>query len=160
MTAPGWSAIIATPLPDGWRFGIRCDGAAVYETEFLPAATLLQAPDSECARRAVADVQRYFAAGHSMPATALAPHGTPFQQRVWQALRAIPPGQPYSYGELAHRLGSSPRAVAGACRANPIPLLIPCHRVVAAHGPGGFMGATEGEPLRLKNWLLEHEAAG
>ncbi len=156
---PTWSAVIATPLPDGWRFGIRCDGEAVCETEFLPAATPLQAPDSECARRAVADVQHYFTDGGA-PRTELAPHGTPFQQRVWQALRAIPPGQPYSYGELARRLGSSARAVAGACRANPIPLLIPCHRVVAAHGPGGFMGAVDGAPLRLKNWLLEHEAAG
>lgn len=155
-----WSAVIATPLPGGWRFGIRCEGEAVNETEFLPAGTSLRAPETDCARRAVADVQRYFATGHSVPGTALAPHGTPFQQRVWQALLAIPPGRPCSYGALAHQLGSSPRAVAGACRANPIPLLIPCHRVVAAHGPGGFMGATEGEPLRLKNWLLEHEAAG
>jgi methylated-DNA-[protein]-cysteine S-methyltransferase len=155
-----WSAVIATPLPGGWRFGIRCEDGGVRETDFLPAGTPLKTAADDCARRAVADVRSYFANQPGPPAAELAPRGTPFQQRVWQALRAIPPGQPCSYGTLAARLGSGPRAVAAACRANPIPLLIPCHRVVAAHGPGGYMGATEGEPLRLKNWLLEHEAAG
>ncbi len=159
MNDAGWSAVIATPLPGGWRYGIRCEGAGVSESEFLPASAPLRAPDTDCARRAVADVQHYFSAPHSHPATELLPRGTPFQQRVWQALRDIPPGLPCTYGELARRLGSSARAVAGACRANPVPLLIPCHRVVAAHGAGGYMGATEGEPLRLKNWLLNHEAA-
>jgi methylated-DNA-[protein]-cysteine S-methyltransferase len=114
----------------------------------------------ECARHAVADVERYFSACHSLFTVELGPYGTPFQQRVWRALCAIPPGRPCSYGELAQALGSSARAVAAACRANPIPLLIPCHRVVAAHGPGGYMGATDGEPLQLKIWLLHHEAAG
>lgn len=156
----GWSAVIATPLPTGWCFGIRCDGNRVCATDFLPPGTPLQAAVGECAHRAVADVERYFSVAHTSLSVTLAPHGTPFQQRVWQALRAIPPGRPCSYGELAHIVGSSARAVAAACRANPIPLLIPCHRVVAAHGPGGYMGATDGEPLQLKIWLLDHEAAG
>lgn len=154
-----WSAVIATPLP-AWRFGIRCTGDAVSEAEFLPATTPLHSPQDDCARQAAADVQRYFSAAHTPPSVVLAPQGTPFQQRVWQALLALPAGRPCSYGVLAQRLGSSARAVAAACRANPIPLLIPCHRVVAAHGLGGYMGAVDGEPLRLKNWLLEHEAAG
>lgn len=129
------------------------------EAEFLPASTPLQPPASDCARRAVADVQRFLAAGHHQFTVTLALRGTPFQQRVWQALRAIPPGQPCSYGALARRLGSSARAVAAACRANPVALFIPCHRVVAAHGLGGYMGALEGEPVRLKQWLLDHESA-
>ncbi len=71
----------------------------------------------------------------------LHPAGTTFQQRVWQALSRIPYGRLVSYGELAASLGSSPRAVGGACGANPIPLLIPCHRVVAADGRlGGYSG--------------------
>lgn len=154
-----WSAVIATPLPE-WRFGIRCVDGAVHETEFLPASAPLRTAHDDCARQAVIDVQRYFSAAHTPSSVALAPQGTPFQQRVWQALLAIPVGRPCSYGVLAQHLGSSARAVAAACRANPIPLLIPCHRVVAAHGPGGYMGAVDGAPLRLKHWLLEHEAAG
>ena len=66
------------------------------------------------------------------------------QQRVWRLLRAIPPGQTRTYGELAQALSTSPRAVGGACRANPIVLLIPCHRVVAVDGEGGFAGQREG----------------
>jgi len=87
----------------------------------------------------------------------LAPSGTPFQQRVWSTLREIPPGERRTYGELARELGTSPRAVGGACRANPVPLLIPCHRVVAANGDGGFAGHTEGRWLEIKRWLLDHE---
>uniref|UniRef100_A0A450UR85 methylated-DNA--[protein]-cysteine S-methyltransferase n=1 Tax=Candidatus Kentrum sp. LFY TaxID=2126342 RepID=A0A450UR85_9GAMM len=87
----------------------------------------------------------------------LAPGGTPFQRRVWQALQSIPSGVTMSYGVLASRLGTSARAVGNACRRNPIPIVIPCHRVISAHGPGGFMGSWTGRPLAIKKWLLTHE---
>ncbi|MCF1182587.1 methylated-DNA--[protein]-cysteine S-methyltransferase [Marichromatium gracile] len=87
----------------------------------------------------------------------LQPAGTAFQQRVWSALRAIPPGRPCTYGELAARLGSSARAIGQACRANPCPLVVPCHRVVGRRGAGGFGGARAGAPLAVKRWLLRHE---
>ena len=83
--------------------------------------------------------------------------GTAFQQRVWQALQAIPYGQTRRYGEIAEQLNSSARAVGNACRANPVPIFVPCHRVVAKSGIGGFSGATEGEKLDVKQWLLAHE---
>ena len=83
--------------------------------------------------------------------------GTPFQQKVWSALQRIPPGEVRTYGELARQLRSSPRAVGGACRRNPVPLLVPCHRVVAAQGLGGFAGRTTGKEVALKRWLLQHE---
>jgi methylated-DNA-[protein]-cysteine S-methyltransferase len=86
-------------------------------------------------------------------------HGTSFQQRVWRALMAIPVGQVRSYGELARELRTSARAIANACRANPIAIIVPCHRVVGAHGLGGYMGALSGEPLAIKEWLLRHEGA-
>lgn len=82
--------------------------------------------------------------------------GTPFQQRVWQAIAQIPAGQTLTYAQLADRVHSGPRAVANACGANPTPLLVPCHRVVARKGLGGFM---QGHPqgLIIKRWLLAHE---
>ena len=83
--------------------------------------------------------------------------GTDFQQRVWRALKEIPPGEVRTYGELARSLGSGPRAVAAACRANPWPLLIPCHRIVGSNGEGGYCGYTEGPYLAIKRWLLTHE---
>ena len=84
-------------------------------------------------------------------------HGTSFQCRVWRALQSIPPGRTITYGELARQLGTSARAVGGACRANPCPIVVPCHRVVAANGLGGFAGDTSGHKLEVKRWLLRHE---
>lgn len=86
----------------------------------------------------------------------LTQQGTAFQQRVWQAIAAIPLGEVRTYGELAREIGSGPRAVANACGANKLPLLVPCHRVVAQHSLGGFMqGKANG--LIIKQWLLKHE---
>jgi len=89
--------------------------------------------------------------------------GTPFQQRVWQALKAIPSGHVKTYGELAKELNSSARAVGNACRHNPFPVIIPCHRIVSASGIGGYAGDTldlqKGQInyLQIKQWLLAHE---
>ena len=84
--------------------------------------------------------------------------GTTFQQKVWQAIAAIPRGQTRTYSELALQIGSGPRAVANACGANRLPLVIPCHRVVAKNGLGGFMQGTHNGWL-IKQWLLQHELA-
>ncbi len=96
--------------------------------------------------------------GQPAPRLPLYRRGTPFQRRVWALLRSIPVGGLRRYGELADRLGSSPRAVAAACRANPWVLYVPCHRVVAKKDAGGFMGARHGWAVDLKRRLLEHEA--
>ena len=104
---------------------------------------------------AVAQLQDYFDGGRSDFDLPLRAHGTAFQQRVWDALRAIPIGQTRSYGELAKLLGSSARAVGQANGSNPIPIFIPCHRVLAAAGALGGYSGLEGPPTKL--WLLEHE---
>ncbi|MES9988103.1 MAG: methylated-DNA--[protein]-cysteine S-methyltransferase [Candidatus Thiodiazotropha endolucinida] len=85
--------------------------------------------------------------------------GTPFQCRVWQALQEIPSGSTLTYGELARQIGSGARAVGNACRDNPCPLIVPCHRVVGTAGLGGFAGERGGEKLEIKRWLLKHEGA-
>ena len=87
--------------------------------------------------------------------------GTRHQIAVWEAMQAIPAGETRTYGEIAKAVGSSARAVGGACGANPIPLVVPCHRVVANDGSlGGFMGVRgEGFERSIKRWLLEHEGA-
>lgn len=84
-------------------------------------------------------------------------HGTSHRMRVWDALRAIPPGQVKTYGQIAGELSSGPRAVAGACRSNEFPILIPCHRVVSSQGLGGYCGRLDGPFLEIKRWLLRHE---
>ena len=85
--------------------------------------------------------------------------GTAFQQKVWNALKKIPSGKVVTYGELANKLGTSARAVGNACRNNPIPLVIPCHRVVSSCGIGGYAGDTSGDLLKFKSWLLQHEGS-
>lgn len=83
-------------------------------------------------------------------------HGTPFQQKVWQAIAEIPAGEVRTYQDIARRIGSHPRAVGSACGKNPLSLVVPCHRIVAKQGLGGF-SCKEGDALSIKRWLLKHE---
>jgi len=106
-------------------------------------------------RTAVSDrVRAYFAGDvRALDGIPVEPAGTPFQRRVWGALRDIPPGETRTYGELARLLGTHPRAVGSANGANPVSLAIPCHRVVGADGK--LCGYAWGE--ERKRWLLAHE---
>lgn len=83
--------------------------------------------------------------------------GTDFQVRVWDQIRKIPFGDTQTYGEIAKKIKSGPRAVGNACRRNKLLLVVPCHRVVSATGLGGFMGDADGSLVRRKQWLLNHE---
>jgi methylated-DNA-[protein]-cysteine S-methyltransferase len=84
--------------------------------------------------------------------------GSKHQVDVWQAMQKIKPGATQTYGELSDSIDSSPRAVGTACGQNPVPIVVPCHRVVAANGLGGFMGGKQDDPLKIKRWLLAHES--
>ncbi|MCL4471350.1 MAG: methylated-DNA--[protein]-cysteine S-methyltransferase [Gammaproteobacteria bacterium] len=150
-----YQARIASPFA---VLGIVTDGAALTALDFLPLGTPVLEPQDAVAKKVCEQLRGYldgFPVRFDVP---LAPRGTPFQNRVWQALRRIPYGSTQSYGELARLLDSAPRAVGQACGANPIPVIIPCHRVLARHGLGGFMNSSGGEPLAIKRWLLEHES--
>ena len=105
----------------------------------------------------IAQLKKYFGFATSFIAIPLAPKGTPFQRSVWHALTEIPLGETRTYGDIANKLNSSPRAVGNACRKNPIQIIIPCHRVISAKGIGGYAGETEGHQLSIKRWLLKHE---
>lgn len=83
-------------------------------------------------------------------------NGTAYQRKVWQAIAEIPAGQVMTYQDIARKIGSHPRAVGGACGKNPLALVIPCHRVVAKTGLGGFSSGEE-KALAVKHWLLAHE---
>lgn len=86
----------------------------------------------------------------------LSPSGTAFQRRVWDRMRRIPYGETLTYGDMARAIGSAPRAVGGACGANPLPIFIPCHRVIGAGGSlGGYSG---GAGRSIKVALLELES--
>lgn len=146
---------MATPFA---VLGIRSDASGVTAVDYLACAHPRSPPDSPMAARAVADIERYLADPDHPFDVPLHPRGTPFQQRVWQAILDIPSGESRTYGELAKKLVSAARAVGQACGSNPIALIIPCHRVTGSRGHlGGFMHSTASDPLRIKRWLLIHE---
>ncbi len=99
----------------------------------------------------------YFSSAISLQTIPLALQGTLFQKSVWHELSKIPVGETRTYGEIAHKLNSSARAVGNACRRNPVQIIVPCHRVVSAKGLGGYAGETQGRQLDIKRWLLNHE---
>lgn len=148
-------AVIAAPFG---RLGLRAEAGRLVAIDFLPADAALVKPVSAgvCAQAATE-----LAAWFDDPRTPFAVDyqliGSPFQLQVWRGIAAIPLGQTLSYGELAERVGGVARAVGGACGRNPLPIIIPCHRVLAQHGLGGFNRHAAGEMLRIKQWLLVHE---
>jgi len=149
------SAKMRTPFA---VLGIRTAGSAVTGIEYLSRREREQAPVDSIAEKACRQLERYLADPAWRFTLPLAPSGTAFRRRVWDALTRIPVGESRTYGELARGLYTAPRAIGGACGANPIALVIPCHRVVGSQGSlGGFMGVTEGDPIAIKRWLLAHE---
>jgi methylated-DNA-[protein]-cysteine S-methyltransferase len=138
--------------------GISTDGAVVTGVRYLPRNTATRPPHDRAAERACREVERYLADPAYCFKLPYRLDGTSFQQRVWREIEKLFPIKTITYGELAQRIRSAPRAVGGACGANPVPLFAPCHRVLAAGGLlGGFMGGNQDFPLSVKRWLLRHE---
>jgi len=137
--------------------GIRCDGRALLGIDFLPATEKPQRATTAFAKTVCEQLLRYMENPDAIFTVPLAPNGTPHQQKVWRAMCEIPRGTTRNYGELAAELKSGAQAVGQACGANPIPIFIPCHRVVGKSGLGGFMRQASGVSLDIKRWLLAHE---
>jgi len=151
-----FDAVLATPFG---RLGLRTDAGALTGVAFLPARVRPLDPVDPLAARACAQVERYLRDPEFQFSLPLRQTGTAFQRRVWEAIAAIAPGRTRTYGDIARELGSAPRAVGQACGENRYPLVIPCHRVVAASAMGGFAHAADGYLPRVKRWLLAHESA-
>ena len=149
-----YQAVITAP---GFCLGVRCDEDEIHSIRFLPV-TAAVAPRNALAAEAARQLKAYLADAEHLFALPLRAAGTPFQRRVWQQIAAIPTHQTRSYGEVARLLHNAPRAVGQACGANPYPLVVPCHRVLASGGGlGGFARQNGGFLLDVKRWLLAHE---
>lgn len=148
------------PAPFG-ALGIRTIDEHVRELVYLPPAFAEKAPDNATAELAARQVAHYLVDADFAFDLPLQPVGTAFQRKVWERINAIPRGSVRTYGQLARLLESHPRAVGQACGANWFPLIIPCHRVTAAGGLGGFSNHDDehGFHLSVKRWLLRHEGA-
>jgi methylated-DNA-[protein]-cysteine S-methyltransferase len=154
---PPYEARLATPFA---VLGIRVAGSRLAGIDYLPPGAATLAPLSSLAERTCRQIERYLddpAYRFDLPFEF---EGSAFQCRVWREICSIPAGATRTYLDIARRLRTAPRPVGGACGANRIPIVIPCHRVVASNGIGGFMNARAGLPLTIKRWLLTHEKAG
>ncbi|MDH4096537.1 MAG: methylated-DNA--[protein]-cysteine S-methyltransferase [Betaproteobacteria bacterium] len=139
------------------KVAVKTRDGHVVAIRYLPPAAEAMAPRNALAERAAHQLERYREDADAAFDLPLAIEGTPLQRGVWQAMCAIPRGRTRTYGELARELGAQARAVGQACGDNRLPIVIPCHRVVAAAGIGGFGHATGGYLLEAKRWLLMHE---
>jgi methylated-DNA-[protein]-cysteine S-methyltransferase len=140
------------------RFRAEARGGAVVALSPVVSSQPLAPPRVDVLRALGDELSAYFSGALDAFTVPVDPAGTSFQRSVWAALRAIPRGETISYAELARRVGrpKAARAVGAANGKNPIPIVIPCHRVIGANGE--LVGFAWG--LGCKSWLLEHEAAG
>ena len=129
----------------------------VSEIRYLPPSAPLKAPANALAERAAEQLTGYLHNPDARFDLPLLVEGTQFQRQLWDALCEIPRGKTLTYGQLAGRLGAQARAIGQACGDNRLPIVIPCHRVVAANGLGGFAHSTSGYLIEAKRWLLMHE---
>lgn len=142
--------------PVGW-LAIHCSDAELLRIEWASSPPTAIQPPRGLAQTTIEQLDAYFRNPDHRFELPLAPAATEFRQRVRQLLQQIPAGHSRTYGDAAQQLGSIARAVGQACRTNPLPIIVPCHRIVAATGLGGFNGQTSGHFLDHKSWLLSHE---
>lgn len=149
-----YEAVVETPFG---AVGIVSQGMQVV-IDLLPEKLEQKPTTQKLAQNIAAQIEAYLKNANSGFNLPIKLKGTPFQRNVWQIIDAIPSGQVLTYSQIAEQLKSSPRAVANACGANFLPIVIPCHRVVAKDSLGGFMRDAE-HGLTIKKWLLKHEGA-
>lgn len=141
---------LSTPVG---RLRVVSDGSAITVLDWRRAARQDERPEL---RAACAQLAAYFDGRLTEFDLPLAVEGSAFQKQVCAAMQAIPFGETLTYGEIARRLGAPAQAVGQACGANPIAVIIPCHRVLGARSLGGFSAAGG---VETKVWLLRHEGA-
>jgi methylated-DNA-[protein]-cysteine S-methyltransferase len=153
--SPPFDACLVAPFA---TLGIRADDDAIVSITFLPTNVAARVPrKNSLAHLACVQLMSYLdnpAFTFDLP---IRLRGSKHQLDVWQAMREIPVGHTKTYGEIAGEIGSNARAVGTACGRNPVPIVVPCHRIVAADGVGGFMGGKKEASLNIKHWLLQHE---
>ena len=155
-----WDAVIEFPR---MKVAVATRDERVTAIRYLPLSAASQEPQNALAERAARQIERYREDPDAKFDLPLLIEGSEFQRRVWDAMCAIPRGRTLTYGEMARKLDAGgydmARVVGQACGDNRLPIVIPCHRVVAADGIGGFGHSTDGFLLEAKRWLLMHEAS-
>jgi methylated-DNA-[protein]-cysteine S-methyltransferase len=136
-----YSAIFSSPLGP---VGLIMQEDKLTTLELLDNSAPLKKPRDTYSQEIAEQLAAYFKNPQQPFRLDLTLTGTPFQKKVWQAVQNIGPGKTKTYGQLAKELASAPRAIGQACKSNPIVIIVPCHRVVAANDVGGYAGARDG----------------
>ena len=147
-------AIILTPIA---KFGLYAKGDVLIKAEWVLDNRTLRQPETEFLGNILQQINNFWQGAFLFSSIPMFRQGTEYRIKVMEELYRIPAGETRTYADLAASLASAPRAIGGACRNNPFPLLIPCHRVVSITGLGGYSGETEGELPEIKQKLLAHE---
>ncbi|MGL4767055.1 MAG: methylated-DNA--[protein]-cysteine S-methyltransferase [Formosimonas sp.] len=155
---PDWfDAVVPAPF-GGVGVRLSADKQQVFELTYLPDGVPSQHGASVLAQKVFAQVSEYLRNPQATFDLPLMNQGTAFQNKVWQTIAQVPFGHTLTYQSVGRLIAcGSPRAVGGACGANPYPLIVPCHRVVASQGIGGFARHDDGFHVGVKRWLLAHE---
>jgi methylated-DNA-[protein]-cysteine S-methyltransferase len=138
------------------RLLIKSNGLAITRVAWLKRDDPIPTGETDTVcDRAAAELTEYFSGSLKTFTVPIHLEGSDLQLRVWQVMREIPFGQVLTYGDVAHQIGSEPQAVGTTCGQNPIPVIVPCHRIVGAGGKlTGFSG---GNGIETKAFLLDHE---
>ena len=136
---------------------ISCKNNNLVQLKYTDALTPIEQQNTHIDVQVAQQLKAYFQNAKFVFDLPLAISGTPLQQDIWLHIAAIPCGQILTYGQLAKMLNTSARVIGNACRSNPIPIIIPCHRVVAKNHLGGYCGPSQ-IGLKRKQWLLQHES--
>ena len=142
-----------------FKVGVATRDGVVTQLKYLPLSAPSVSPGSELAKRAERQLESYKRDPNTVFDLPVVIEGSELQKAVWKAMCAIPRGKTRTYGDLARELGADAQDIGQCCGDNRLPLVIPCHRIVAADGIGGFAHATSGYLVEAKRWLLMHEAA-
>lgn len=151
-----FNAVFSSPCG---MLGLRCNESTLLSIEFLGHQAKSIQANLPIAKESVRQLNAYFLDPSFQFELPLPVPASDHQHKVRDCLQTIPCGEVLSYSGLAEKIGSGARAVANACRHNPVPIIVPCHRIVAKSGIGGFAGKTAGLLVENKRWLLKHEGA-
>lgn len=147
-----YTAVFNTPIG---KLGVYAE-QSLEKISFCPDSRIKK-PSNPLSEKVQQQISAYFANPSSQFNLPYLLKGTELQNKIWQELATIPLGTTLTYSDLANRLNTHPRVIGNACRKNPLPIIFPCHRIIAKNNLGGFAGATAGKLLKIKEFLLEHE---
>lgn len=145
-------------MPFGFAI-LRASATALVSVELVETAGITLRHESPVLVEATRQIMAYLENPRWRFSLPINLRGTPFQRKVWAGLLEIPVSCTKTYGQFATEFESGARAIAAACRANELPLVVPCHRIVASKGLGGYAGQVDGFAVEVKKWLLKHEGA-